>query len=266
VGTSGFSFEDWTGVFYPPHLKKSDWFLWYIRHFPALEVNSTYYRIPAERTFQRWNALSPERYPFVVKTHAEVTHKREDPAVSLNQLLRAVAPLRASGKLDGLLAQFPYSFRRSNKNLSYLSRIRSLVPAEIPLFAEFRHDSWEHPETPAWLEKEGIAFCCVDEPDLRGLLSPVARATAEIGYVRFHGRNAEAWWGGEGKGDRYDYLYSDEELEEWVERIRELDRLTDRTYVFFNNCYAGQAVRGAKRLQALLGIPATGEEIQTLDL
>ncbi|MFH1680205.1 MAG: DUF72 domain-containing protein [Candidatus Eisenbacteria bacterium] len=266
VGTSGFSFDDWVGVFYPPYLKKSEHFAWYLRHFPALEVNSTYYRIPARSLFERWARLAPDRYPFIVKLHGDVTHKRRNTRDSIANLVRAVEPLRAAGKLAGWLAQFPWSFREGQEERRYLSEVRSLLPSDDPLFAEFRRDEWDNGETYRFLEEEKIGFCAVDEPRLTGLMPPVAKATNGIGYVRLHGRNAKAWWGPEGSGDRYDWLYSDQELREWVGRIRDLDRETSRAFVFFNNCYAGQAVRGAKRMQELLGIPLTGEEAQTLDL
>ncbi|MFH1277948.1 MAG: DUF72 domain-containing protein [Candidatus Eisenbacteria bacterium] len=265
VGTSGFHFDDWVGPFYPPYLKKSEHFAWYVRHFPALEVNGTYYRIPATGTFDRWNRISPDGYPFVVKFHGDVTHGRRNPEDSVYRLMQALEPIRSSGKLAGLLAQFPWGFREGEEEREYLRRVRRLVPESDPVFVEFRHAGWDSPETYRFLEDERFGFCSVDEPALGGLMPPVARQTNGIGYVRLHGRNEKAWWGGEG-GDRYDYLYSDEELGEWVERVREFETSTARSYVFFNNCYAGQAVRGAKRMQELLGIPPTGEEAPSLDL
>ncbi|MBN1826091.1 MAG: DUF72 domain-containing protein [Candidatus Eisenbacteria bacterium] len=264
VGTSGFSFDDWAGVFYPPALKKEDRFAWYVRHFPTVEVNSTYYAVPSARLFEKMDRLTPEDYPIFVKAHGDVTHKREKPEETTRRLLRAVEPIRESGKLAGVLAQFPYSFRAGPEGRHYLRRVRALHPPEVPLFVEFRHAGWAGPETDRLLEEEGIGYCAVDEPPLRNLLPPEGKSIGAVGYVRFHGRNEENWWG-EG-GDRYDYLYTDEELKEWVDRIREMEKKTERTYVFFNNCHAGQAVRGAKRLQALLGLPLTGEEQGSLGL
>jgi uncharacterized protein YecE (DUF72 family) len=266
VGTSGFRFDDWVGPFYPVDLKPSDHFAWYLRHFPALEVNSTYYRIPSPSLFERWDRIAPKEYPFLVKLHGDVTHKRSSPADSIRRLSLATASLRSSGKLAGWLAQFPWSFREGPEGRAYLARIRELLPEEDPLFVEFRHGAWDLPETYRFLEEEKIGFCSVDEPALPGLMPPSARTTNGIGYVRLHGRNAKAWWSAGDGSDRYDYLYSDEELGEWVERARDLDRGAARTFVFFNNCYAGQAVRGAKRMQQLLGIPLTGEEATRLDL
>lgn len=266
VGTSGFAFDDWAGVFYPAHLKQGDRFAWYIRHFPSLEVNATYYRIPAPSLFEKWDRLAPAGYPFIVKLHGDATHKRKDPGDSIRRLVGATASLRSSGKLAGWLAQFPWSFREGEEGRAYLAKIRGLLPKEDPLFVEFRHAGWDAPGTYRLLEEAGIGFCSVDEPALPGLMPPVSRSTNGIGYVRLHGRNAKNWWDPGDGGDRYDWLYSDRELSEWVERVRELDRREGRTFVFFNNCYAGHAVRGAKRMQELLGIPATGGEAPTLDL
>lgn len=282
VGTSGFHFADWKDVFYPSHLKRTEWLPWYVRHFPTLEINSTFYRIPSRTTFESFDRRTPGGYPIVLKTHGDVTHARVDTEWSIATLLESAAPIIDSGKLSALLAQFPYSFRNNEKNRDYLSRIRAAVPAEFPLFVEFRQEGWAVPDTFSFLRREEIGYCAVDEPSLRGLMPRVARETNGTAYIRLHGRNAESWWGdgerddpgqddseggsGGGKGDRYDYLYSEEELREWVEKVRELQKLTDKTFVFFNNCFAGQAVRGAKLIQAMLDIPRTGEEQVRLDL
>jgi len=281
VGTSGFHFADWKDVFYPTHLKKAEWLEWYVRHFPTLEINSTYYRIPTRTTFESIDRRTPDGYPIVLKTHSDVTHARVDMKWSVGALLESAAPLVESGKMSALLAQFPYSFRNTEENRSYLSDLREAVPQDVPLFVEFRRAEWAEAATFTRLRDEGIGYCAVDEPELRGLMPRVVEETNGTGYVRLHGRNEESWWGesgadrgkgGEGKddlgkkGDRYDYLYSEEELREWVEKVKELQKLTDRTFIFFNNCFAGQAVRGAKLIQAMLDIPRTGEEQVRLDL
>ncbi len=278
VGTSGFHFDDWKDVFYPPHLKKKEWLPWYTRHFPALEINSTYYRIPSPATFESIHSRTPDGYPIILKLHGDVTHARIDTEWSVGALLESAAPLVNAGKVSGLLAQFPYSFRRNGENREYLARLRAAVPDDLPLFVEFRHATWSAPATFDFLRESRIGYCAVDEPSLRDLMPPLAKETNGIAYIRLHGRNGEAWWGnagttkegakgrGKGKGDRYDYLYSEEELREWVDRVKELRKITDRTYIFFNNCFAGQAVRGAKLMQAMLDIPRSGEEQVRLDL
>ncbi len=278
VGTSGYHFADWKDTFYPSHLKKNEWLSWYVRHFPTVEINSTYYRIPSRTTFESIDKRTPHGYPIVLKTHGDVTHARVDTEWSIATLLESAAPIVEAGKMCALLAQFPYSFRNNRENRDYLSRLRTAVPAEIPLFVEFRQDGWADSDVFSFLKREEIGFCAVDEPSLHGLMPRVTETTNGTGYIRLHGRNAKSWWGDDegddrggsdptgGKGDRYDYLYSEEELKEWVEKVRELQKLTDKTFVFFNNCFAGQAVRGAKLIQAMLDIPRTGEEQVRLDL
>ena len=122
---------------------------------------------------------------------------------------------------------------------------------EIPLYVEFRHSSWVKDATYNFIKENGIGYCCVDEPELKGLLPPQSIATTDVGYVRFHGRNEKTWWDSS-KGDRYDYLYGERELSEWLEKIRELRSKTSKTYLFFNNCHQGQAVKNAKMLIEML--------------
>jgi uncharacterized protein YecE (DUF72 family) len=164
----------------------------------------------------------------------------------------ALEPLKAAGKYDGLLAQFPWGFQRTAGNEAHLVALRDALPEE-PLFVEFRHDSWAHDGVADWLRERRLGFCAVDEPRLAGLMPPMTLLTSEDAYVRFHGRNAGNWWaGGRGAGDRYDHDYRAEELKEWVRKVGELAERARRTYLFFNNCHAGQAARSAKLMQELL--------------
>jgi uncharacterized protein YecE (DUF72 family) len=161
-----------------------------------------------------------------------------------------VAPLVDAGKFRGVLAQFPWAFRQSSSNLEYITFLRERLDPH-PLHVEFRHDSWMRAPVFEFLRAGGIGYCSVDEPPLRGLLPPVARATTSIGYVRFHGRNTTTWWG-RGEGDRYDYNYSETELREWAVKIRSLSDRADRVYIFFNNCHAGHAAKNAQLMQQML--------------
>lgn len=268
VGTSGYSFEDWRGPFYPPHLKRGDWLSYYAKHFPAVEINLTYYRIPSVRAFAGMADRTPHEYPFFVKTHAETTHERIDPGPAMRALLASTTPLYGSGRLRGFLAQFPMNFRNREQERGYLLRLRDLTPPSISIFAEFRHESWDQEALYPFLEAHEIGYCAVDEPRLPGLMPGRARVTNGTGYVRFHGRNRATWWGASGNvsshTDRYDYLYREEELQNWVKRIRDMEETSQRTFVFFNNCYSGQAVRGAKLMQQLMDLPVAREEQVTL--
>jgi uncharacterized protein YecE (DUF72 family) len=250
VGTSGYSFADWVGPFYPPGTRPGDFLSFYARTFEAVEVNSTYYRIPHPRVLEQMQKKTPPGFRFIVKLNQAMTHEGSiDPAL-YRDFLAVLEPLKRAGKYDGLLAQFPWGFKRTPENERHLEVIRERLASE-PLFSEFRHDSWLAAPLEPWLRRQAIGYCAVDEPPLKGLIPPVTLLTTEDAYVRFHGRNSANWWG-RGGGDRYDYDYGEAELREWVRRIAELARKARRTYLFFNNCHAGQAARNAKLMQELL--------------
>jgi uncharacterized protein YecE (DUF72 family) len=286
VGTSGYSFEDWAGPFYPPGMKSADFLGYYAERFPCVEVNATYYRIPPPRTLEQMERKTPDGFRFIVKLHQSMTHERSLDATPVREFLAAIEPLKRAGKHHGLLAQFPWAFRRDEGAKAHLERLRASFPGE-PLWVEFRHDSWMHPQLPAWLAERQLGYCAVDEPALPGLVPPVTHVTNGVGYVRFHGRNATHWWGSGTRGAdvprraartpgsaaaeqappgprgsreqlRYDYDYSERELSEWISRVQALAQQARQTYLFFNNCHAGQAARNAKLMEELLrrsGLP-----------
>ena len=255
IGTSGYSFADWVGPFYPAGTRPSDFLGYYAGHFDVVEVNSTYYRIPHPRVLEQMERKTPPDFRFVVKLNQAMTHQgSRDPAL-YREFLAVLDPLKRAGKYDALLAQFPWGFKRTDENRRHLEAMRRLL-GEEPLFVEFRHDSWLTPQLEPSLRAHRIGYCAVDEPSLQGLLPPITMVTTEDAYVRFHGRNARNWWGGErtdaASGDRYDYDYSEAELKEWLGKIAGLAEQARRTYLFFNNCHAGQAARNAKLMQELL--------------
>jgi uncharacterized protein YecE (DUF72 family) len=250
IGTSGYSFADWVGPFYPPGTKSSEFLFFYTRHFSTVEVNSTHYGIPHPRVIEQMARKTPPGFHFVVKLNRAFTHENSRDPSLYRDFLAVLEPLKAAGKYDGVLAQFPWAFKRTSDNAGQLETLRERLPDE-PLFVEFRHDSWMTPELGPWLKERGLGYCSVDEPQLRGLMPPVTMVTSEDAYVRLHGRNAENWWG-RGGGDRYDYSYSEDELKEWLRKISELADKARRTYLFFNNCHAGQAARNAKLMQEML--------------
>jgi uncharacterized protein YecE (DUF72 family) len=256
IGTCGYSFRDWVGPFYPPGTPPSAMLPYYAARFPAVEVNVTYYRLPGPRVFEQIERKTPDGFEFFVKLQADLTHKRDRDPLHVEAFLEAVAPLQRAGKLQGALAQFPWSFRSNRENRDYLRWLgRAYTPR--PLVIEFRHKSWDDEETYRLLSDEGLTFCCVDEPKLPGLFPGVVKLTGNTGYVRLHGRNSESWWGGQGS-ERYNYLYSQEELQEWVDKVRELASQAPVTYVFFNNCHAGRAAHNARTMGELLGLAEPG--------
>ncbi|MFQ6131872.1 MAG: DUF72 domain-containing protein [Armatimonadota bacterium] len=255
LGTSGFSYDDWVGHFYPEGIQKSDMLRYYAEHFDTVEVNYTYYRLPNARTLSQMAAKTGEGFEFVIKANREMTHERaEDPEV-FRQFAEALTPLREQQKFGCILAQFPYSFKPTREGARYLRWFREQVPSELPTVVEFRNSQWVHEKAFELLEELSFGFCCVDEPDLRGLMPGVAVATSpEVGYVRFHGRNAEKWFEHEEAWERYDYLYTEDELAEWVDKVKDLAEKTERTYLFFNNHYQSKAVVNANMFQQLLGM------------
>lgn len=252
IGTSGYSFDDWTGSFYPPGTPSGERLNYYAKQFRTVEVNSTYYRLPHPIVLRKMEQKTPDGFRFMVKVHQDVTHKRILAPESVRAFLDLLSPLEEAGKFQGALAQFPWAFKCDSAALLHLEALREAM-GERPVFVEFRHNSWAREETFDALQKLGLGFCAVDEPRLPGLFPPLVRETNGIGYVRFHGRNANNWWG-RGGGDRYDYDYPDSELLEWVESIRELGSRTTDTYLFFNNCHAGRAARNAQRMGQLLDL------------
>jgi uncharacterized protein YecE (DUF72 family) len=249
VGTSGYSFEDWRGVFYPEKVAKGKMLDHYVKHFNTVEINSTYYRIPHPAVMYNLVKKAPEGFDFVVKVPQSFTHKRDKMADEVEAFSEAIKPFEEAGNLSGLLAQYPYSFKFNPTSLDHISRCRDAVDPN-PLFVEFRHDSWVNREMYDRLRGEGIGYVCVDEPQLRGLLKPDLFATTDTGYVRLHGRNADQWW--TGGNLRYDYSYSDEELNEWIVKIRKIRDKVSKLYVYFNNCHVGQAVGNAQSFLKML--------------
>jgi uncharacterized protein YecE (DUF72 family) len=249
LGTSGFSYADWVGPFYPAHLPRNEWLGYYAQHFDTVELNVTYYRVPGRRTVEGWIPKTPEGFLFSVKAPGSLTHERVDP--DPQAFLDGIAPLTEANRLACVLAQFPYAFRPGTQNWDYLARLRGSLP-DLPLVVEFRNRAWLTDETFDRLEELRWGFCCVDEPPLPGLLPPLVKATGPVGYVRFHGRNARQWWDHEQAWQRYDYTYSADELREWVPKIRQLEAEAPVTLVYANNHYRGQAADTIRKLRDLL--------------
>lgn len=251
IGTSGYSYDDWVGPFYPDDLDKSDRLVYYAREFDATELNFTYYRQPNPWILERIGAKVPDGFLFTIKAFRGLTHQREDNTAEFGTFVDALQPLRAQGKLGCILAQFPYSFHARPENRAYLRSLREHF-GDLPVVVELRNRDWITAETFELLRTHQLGFCCVDQPRLKGLLPPVAEATAPLAYVRFHGRNAAKWWRHDEAWERYDYTYSEEELEEWVPKIRALDGEAEITFAFANNHWQGQAVGTARTLRTLL--------------
>ena len=250
LGTSGFSYKDWVGEFYPDGLPAKDWLSFYAREFKACEINSTFYALPSPAVMQGLADRTGPGFVFAVKANQEMTHRREGKNVC-GDFCRALEPLVRANKLGCILAQFPYSFDFNNKNWEYLANLQRDLTG-LPLVIEFRNARWLKVEVFQWLRRQEIGFCCVDEPQLPNLLPPVAEVTAKIAYVRFNGRNKEKWWQPEQAWERYDYSYKPDELKEWLPRITKLNSAAEKTFIFANNHWKGQSITTIRQLQLLL--------------
>ena len=252
IGTSGFKFDDWKGHFYPTGLPQKEWFKYYAERFNCLEVNASYYRLFHPAIFYHMAQKVPDDFQFTVKTYKSLTHEvGTDNEADFLAFAASLGALLETDKLGCILGQFPNSFKNTPANQKYLVEFRQRL-GELPLVIEFRNRDWLTQPVFDLLREQGMGFCCVDEPQFKTLIPPVAEATSDLGYVRFHGRNYQKWWKSSDSKERYDYLYSREELEEWLPKIGKLAEQTEKTYVFMNNCFQAKAVTNAEQIRELL--------------
>ena len=251
IGTSGFKFDDWKGTFYPSDLSEKSWLNYYGERFNCVEVNSTYYRLVHPRTFSFMAEKVPAGFEFTVKAYGGLTHESgEGSGDDFQAFVDSVQPLIEARKFGCILAQFPHRFHNTQENRAYLAEFKQRLGG-LPTVIEFRSREWAQEPVFDFLRENGLGYCAVDEPQFKNLIPPIAVATSNVGYVRFHGRNYETWWKGDNK-TRYDYLYSEDELREWLPKVKRLEQETEKVYVFMNNCYAGKAATNAAQMKDLL--------------
>jgi uncharacterized protein YecE (DUF72 family) len=241
---------------------------YYAERFDVVEVDSPYYALPDPAVTERWARRTPDDFTFHVKASAAMTWHDGEPTDEAFRLFRAsLEPLELSGKLRGVLLQYHPRFTKSEAAKEELARVSERIAPLVPL-VEFRHRSWmdedQRADTLSFLERHGLAYVSVDTPTTRATnVSPrVAAATGRVAYVRFHGRNVETWnIRGGSAADRFDWLYSEEDLAEWVAPLARLAEKADEVYAMFNNNRDDFAPRSARLLRGLLdeaGLPATG--------
>lgn len=227
---------------------------YYAGCFRAVEIDSSFYGILGAQTIARMNASTPADFRFCFKVPQTVTHAPDITGADVHPDAKAftdsVLPILDAGKLGAALLQFPNGFKPADSAMGYLRRLAETL-APLPLVAEFRNREWQVPRTFDLLNELGIGWCNVDMPRYESLLLPSSDATGSVGYVRFHGRNAKQWWTGDNTA-RYDYLYTDEELVPWTDRVAEIDDQIETTYAFFNNHARGNASRNAEMFVDLL--------------
>lgn len=241
-GTSGWSYKEWVGPFYP---KAGKMFSYYAKFFNTAEINSTFYRYPTKGMIYGLNKNAPSGFIFSVKLPRLITHeKRLDSSQNvksdLTRFLELLEPLSARNRLGCILIQLPPSFRY-DRDLDNFEAFLEMIPKGYDFAAEFRHKSWMRNETWKLLEKHNIAYCIVDEP----LLPQDIHLTANFVYFRWHGRGSQPW---------YDYHYSEEELKVWVPKIEKTLNQVDKAYGYFNNHFHGYAVENCIEILEMLGV------------
>jgi uncharacterized protein YecE (DUF72 family) len=270
IGTCSWADEGLVKHWYPRGVSSAEARLrYYAERFDVVEVDSPFYALPAPEVAARWAERTPADFVFHVKASGEMTGHREselEPAV--RDFREALAPLEASGKMRGVLLQYHPRFKKSREALDELARVRGLLEPLVPLI-EFRHRSWvteeELPDTLRFLETHGLAFVSVDSPPTRAtnVVPTVAAVTHPVAYVRFHGRNWRTWNIRDAKSsaERFDHMYSEAELAEWVGPLERLSDEAEEVYALMNNNRDDFAPRSAKILRGLLdegGVPASG--------
>ena len=269
VGTCSWADEALSKYFYPPKLPAKERLAWYAQSFDTVEVDSTYYRLPAESMVEGWVERTPPGFTMHVKAFGLMTRhpvkaetipddlraempldergrvdrpSRELRGEVFRRFLEALEPLRREGKLGGILFQFPSYVVFKDRSFDYLEWAREQLGGD-EMLVEFRHRSWldeeNRAETLSFLERIGATYVTVDAPKsdtAKNLIPTVAAVTSPTAYVRFHGRNLGTWnKRGSSAAERFDYLYSEEELAEWVPTLRELAGQAQQAYAFFNN-------------------------------
>lgn len=252
VGPAGWSYEDWKGKVYPePPPPGFDALAFLARHFDCLEINTTFYRPPAARMAESWARRTPDGFLFTVKAWEKFSHDKEPfTAPEVRLFLDGIAPLSAAGRVGALLLQFPWFFRDSPQARDRLRRAADALAGPAPLVVEVRHRSWL--DALDFLKGLRLNFCNIDQPRSTTALTGTSHVTGPVGYVRLHGRNAKAWFDkNAGRDEKYDYLYSPEELRGWVEAAQDME--TEKTFVIANNHFQGKAVVNALQLKRALG-------------
>ena len=256
IGPAGWSYKDWEGVVYPQKPgAKFDPLSYLTQFFDTIEINSSFYRPPTPTTTKSW-AKRVEGNPgfrFTAKLHRIFTHERGKATAEDKKAFReAMNPLAESGKLGAILIQFPWSFKNIDEERAYLFGLMEQFQ-EYPLVLEVRHASWNTPGIYEELEEKGVGICNIDQPIFAKSIKPAALTTSGIGYVRLHGRNYGNWFREQApRDDRYNYLYSLDELDPWITRIREVAKQTKESYVITNNHFLGKAVVNALEIKSIL--------------
>ena len=268
IGTAGWSYKDWEGIFYPPGMarRKQHPLEILARCFDVVEINTSFYGHIKPELAKVWvrraTSVNPD-FVFTAKLHRSFTHSplavmeptsaaTIKPTDEDEKLAReGLDALAATGKLGALLIQFPASFKNTSLNREYIETLlRQFI--EYPRVIEVRHSSWDNPETIRDFEQKNVSFCNIDQPLIGRALEATEHVTAPVGYVRLHGRNYDQWFEAEKPQDRYNYLYSEIELTGWKDKIERIAHQAEVTYVVANNHFEAKAGANALQLRHML--------------
>jgi len=264
IGTAGWSYKDWVPNFYPKKQSSSfDWLQFYSHYFNCVEVNSTYYAYLSPRVFESWvrKVEDSDEFIFNVKLHQDFTHKRKYDEQNIKAIRYNLEILKNEERLGGLLIQFPYSFAYNNSATQFISELKDIFQ-NYNLFVEVRHSSWQNKEAFKFFKENNLTFCTIDQPQIGQAIPFEPIITNDKAYIRFHGRNEEAWkksinnFGKKQSYDeqnqRYKYLYSPGELVEIEQVIKSVQSKVKEVHVIMNNHPQGDAVANAFELIHLL--------------
>jgi uncharacterized protein YecE (DUF72 family) len=257
VGPAGWSYPDWSGFVYPSRRPKSFHEATFLaQFFDTIEINTSFYQPIRPDHAAGWleRVAANPAFFFTAKLWQRFTHETSATIEDERTARAGFDVLREAGKLGAVLLQFPFSFHKSTETVAHLSALLKRF-ADYPLVVELRHSSWQVQATLDLLREHNAGFCNIDQPIIGNSVTPTAQVTSLIGYVRFHGRRYDTWFSDDPKlpsHERYNYLYSADELNPWIARIQEVQKHTSNTFVVTNNHYQGKAVVNALQLLSIL--------------
>jgi uncharacterized protein YecE (DUF72 family) len=271
VGTSGWNYPTgkgtWNGIFYPlpeDRQRGFDELRFYSERFNTVEVNSTFYGQPRANATLAWAKRTPKDFDFAIKLFQKFTHPNMsiDPGPvtqdDVDAFRGGIDPLAAAGKLGPLLAQFPSSFQRTQEAIDYLAWLMKAF-SDYEIAIELRHRTWsDSPETGQLLNDHRAAWVQIDEPKFPSSIRQDLKGQgSDLYYLRLHGRNAKEWWDHAESEDRYNYFYTEEQLEPIAEKVRDIRAMVKKAYLFLNNHFSAQSIANATTLKSMLDIPVT---------
>jgi uncharacterized protein YecE (DUF72 family) len=257
IGPAGWSYPDWAGYVYPSRRPKRFHEAAYLAEFfDTIEINTSFYQPVRPDFAAHWIDLvsANPRFVFTAKLWQKFTHDPSATADDERAVRAGFDVLRAANKLGAVLLQFPFSFHRTRETVAYLSAVL-LRFRDYPLVVEVRHDTWNSPETLSLLREHNAGFCNIDQPIIGRSLAPSAQVTSPLGHVRLHGRRYDTWFSDDTAipaHERYNYLYSAEELAPWITRVHKVSGQARDTFVVTNNHFQGKAVVNALQLIHIL--------------